>query len=136
MHNQMLCQTRMKILNRMPHSSFSTNNTADSTPKETPNTEDPKTSPPKREKIIIHSFPSDKDPSPHTVEIDRELKKVSVITKHNYSFRQFKKNIQIGFHETFLPAGYPNSVGEGYLKFTLYSNFSATSITIMSFLSA
>ena len=120
----------------MPEASFSTTNTKESTPKEAPTPIDSKTSPPKKEKIVIHSFPSDKDPSPHTVEIDRELKKVSVITKHNYSFQQFKKNIHIGFHETFLPAGYPNSVGEGYLKFTVYSNLSAISITIMSFLSA
>jgi hypothetical protein len=40
-----------------------------------------------------------------------------------------------GLWDTFLPAGYPHSVGDGYLRFTLYSNLSALAITAMSFLS-
>jgi len=46
------------------------------------------------------------------------------------------KRAKIGFYETFMPSGYPRSVAEGYLKFTIYSNLSAVSITAMSFLSA
>ena len=38
-------------------------------------------------------------------------------------------------HSTFLPSGYPHSVGEGYTEFTIYSAMAMWGITIMSFLS-
>ena len=75
--------------------------------------------------------------SPNTIEIDRETSKVTVISSHEgFSFRVLKNKTYIALFETFLPAGYPNSVAEGYLKFSIYNNLSALSITIMSFLSA
>jgi len=49
---------------------------------------------------------------------------------------QFSRNVYNGFFETFLPSGYPDTVAPGYLRFTIYSNLSALTITTMSFLSA
>ena len=88
-------------------------------------------------KYIIHSFPNEKDTSPSTLEIDKHSGKINVVTAHDpVSVKQFRSNIYNGFWDTFLPAGYPHSVGNGYLKFTMYSNISALAITAMSFLSA
>jgi hypothetical protein len=99
-----------------------------------------KQSPPQKEikitKYIIHSYPFEKDSSPATLEIEKNSGKINTITKHDpVSIKSFKSKISNGFWDTFLPAGYPNSVGDGYLKFTMYSNISALAITAMSFLS-
>jgi hypothetical protein len=60
-----------------------------------------------------------------------------IISKHDkLSLSAFRSYIYITLHETFLPAGYPHSVAEGYLKFSIFNNLSAMSITAMSFLSA
>lgn len=75
--------------------------------------------------------------SPNTIEIDKETSKVTMISRHdNRSISLIKNKAYITLFETFLPAGYPNSVGEGYLRFSFYNNFSALCITAMSFLSA
>lgn len=75
--------------------------------------------------------------SPNTIEIDRETSKVTVISgADRLSLKMIRNKTYIALFETFLPAGYPNSVGEGYLKFSIYNNLSALSITVMSFLSA
>eukprot|EP00347_Sterkiella_histriomuscorum_P012381 403368796 len=91
----------------------------------------------KKYKVVIHTFPNDKDMSPNTIEIDRESSQVTVISKNDrISWGLVKNKIYIGLFETFLPVGYPNSVAEGYLKFSIFNNLSALSITAMSFLSA
>lgn len=91
----------------------------------------------KKYKVIIHTFPNEKDMSPNTIEIDRETSKVTVISSADrLSLKMIKNKTYIALFETFLPAGYPNSVGEGYFKFSIYNNLSALSITVMSFLSA
>jgi len=91
----------------------------------------------KKHRIIIHTFPNEKDPSPNTIEIDKETGKVQVISNTDkLSLRSVKNKTYIGLFETFLPAGYPNSVAEGYLKFSIYNNISSFCITAMSFLSA
>ena len=88
-------------------------------------------------KIVINSFPYDKDPHPTIIQISKDTGKIECITKiDSRSFKNIKSNISNGVFETFLPAGYPQSVGEGYLKFSIYSNLSALTITAMSFLSA
>ena len=46
-----------------------------------------------------------------------------------------KSNIVNGFVDTFMPSGYPQSVSDGYIKFSIYSNMSALAITAMAFLS-
>lgn len=75
--------------------------------------------------------------SPNTIEIDKDSSKVNVISRHDrLSWRLIKNKTYITLFETFLPAGYPNSVGEGYLKFSVFNNLSALCITAMSFLSA
>ena len=51
------------------------------------------------------------------------------------TFKLFKHKVAINFFETFLPSGYPYSVSDGYLKFTLLGNLSSVAITAMSFLS-
>ena len=51
------------------------------------------------------------------------------------SLKQIRLNFMNGFFDTFLPSGYPHSVSDGYLWFTMYSNISALAITAMSFLS-
>lgn len=100
-----------------------------------------KQTPPHKEikltKYVIHSFPNDKDNSPSIIEIEKNSGKINIITQHDpVSLKQIKSNVKNGFYDTFLPAGYPHSVAEGYLKFTVYSNLSALAITAMSFLSA
>lgn len=88
-------------------------------------------------KYVIHSFPNDKDNSPSTLEIEKNTGKINIVTKMDpISLRQIKNNIAHGFFDTFLPSGYPHSVADGYLRFTVYSNLSALAITAMSFLSA
>ncbi len=87
-------------------------------------------------KYIIQSYPFEKETSPPTLEIDKNTGKVTTITKHDpVSIKGLKSKVSNGFWDTFLPAGYPHSVGDGYLKFTMYSNISALAITAMSFLS-
>lgn len=99
-----------------------------------------KMTPPQKEvkitKYVIHSFPNDKDSSPSIIEIEKNSGKINRVTQHDpVSVKQIKSNIVNGFFDTFLPAGYPNSVGDGYMKFTMYSNLSALAITAMTFLS-
>jgi hypothetical protein len=115
---------------------FSTNNNIN----ENSSASTEKQSPPQKEikitKYIIHSYPFEKDSSPATLEIEKNSGKINTITKHDpVSIKSFKSKISNGFWDTFLPAGYPNSVGDGYLKFTMYSNISGLAITAMSFLS-
>jgi hypothetical protein len=87
-------------------------------------------------KYVIHSFPYEKDNSPSTLEIDKISGKINIITHHDpVSVKQIKSNFLNGFFATFLPAGYPHSVADGYFRFTMYSNLSALAITAMSFLS-
>lgn len=75
--------------------------------------------------------------SPNTIEIDKETSKVTVISRNDrLSLSLIKNKTYIALFETFLPAGYPHSVAEGYLKFSFFNNLSAMSITVMSFLSA
>lgn len=91
----------------------------------------------KKHKVVIHTFPNEKDPSPNTIEIERDSGKVRMISKNDkISISIIRSKIYIGLFETFLPAGYPYSVAEGYFKFSIYNNLSAMSITTMSFLSA
>jgi hypothetical protein len=91
----------------------------------------------KRYKVIIHTFPNEKDMSPNTIEIDKETSNVKLISRHDkLSLSLIRNKTYIALFETFLPAGYPNSVAEGYLKFSIYNNLSALCITTMSFLSA
>jgi len=88
-------------------------------------------------KIIINSYPDEKDPRPNIIEIEKETGKVHAVTKNDkLSLTQIRSNIYITLHDTFLPVGYPNSVAEGYLRFAIFNNLSALSITAMSFLSA
>ena len=91
----------------------------------------------KETKFVIHSYPYDKDNSPSTLEIDKHSGKINIVTIHDpVSVKQIKANFLNGFFDTFLPSGYPHSVADGYLRFTMYSNISALAITAMSFLSA
>lgn len=87
---------------------------------------------------MIHTYAHEKDEVPKTLEIDKETGEArSILMKESkISFKQMNRNIYHGFFETFLPSGYPNTVAPGYLKFTIYSNLSALTITTMSFLSA
>ncbi len=60
-----------------------------------------------------------------------------MVSRHgSFTWQNIKSQVYIGLHDTFLPAGYPNSVADGYLKFCLFNNLSALSITAMYFLSA
>jgi hypothetical protein len=79
---------------------------------------------------------NEKDGHPSTIEIEKNSGNIHLVTKHDrISYKQMKQNIHNSLFETFLPSGYPNSVADGYLRFSIYSNLSALSITAMSFLS-
>lgn len=95
------------------------------------------TLPPKEaKKYTIHCFPNEKENAPSTLEIEKHSGKITIITKHDpMSLKQLKSNFVNGLSDTFMPSGYPNSVSDGYIRFTLYSNLSALAITAMSFLS-
>lgn len=91
----------------------------------------------KKLKIVINSYPDEKDPRPNIIEIEKETGHVHAVTKHDkLSLSQLRSNVYITLHDTFLPVGYPHSVAEGYLRFAIFNNLSALSITAMSFLSA
>lgn len=88
-------------------------------------------------KLVIRNFKNTKDKAPNIIDIDTESGEVRQISSDHdsYSFKNLKAMTRGKLITTFLPNGYPKSVGEDYLRFTTISNVGAMAFTAMSFLS-
>jgi hypothetical protein len=70
------------------------------------------------------------------VQIEKESGKIVQVTKlDKTTLKSLRHKIYMNLHETFLPSGYPYSVADGYLRFSLLNNLGMVAITVMSFLS-
>ena len=72
---------------------------------------------------------------PKIIEIDKTTGDAKFLTVYDsLSFSEIWSNIHNNLYETFLPYGYPKTVGSQYLKFSMYSNLSSITLTTMTFL--
>lgn len=77
-----------------------------------------------------------KTTEPQVVQIDAHTKEATRLTAiKRKSLAGSMEQVKEKMENTFLPAGYPDSVTKEYLPFTVYSNASSVSITAMTFLS-
>ena len=74
---------------------------------------------------------------PNVIDIDTESGEVRQISSDHdsYSVKNMKSVTRAKMITTFLPNGYPKSVGSDYFRFTMVSNAGAVAFTAMSFLS-
>ena len=88
-------------------------------------------------KIVIKSFKNMKDESPNIIDIDAETGKVRQISNDHDSvnFKNVSQKALNNFITTFLPNGFPNTVGDQYLKFTALVALEITAFTTMTFIS-
>ena len=88
-------------------------------------------------KIVIRNFKTNKDESPNIIDIDNESGQVRQISTDHDSrnFKNFQASLKGKLITTFLPNGFPHSVGSDYLRFTTLGNVGAVAMTAMSFLS-
>jgi hypothetical protein len=89
------------------------------------------------DKIVLKNFKNIKDESPNIIDIDTKTGTVRQISKDHDSFSLKNSRTQLFMKvmQTFLPNGYPHSVGENYIRFVTVSNIGAVSFTAMGFLS-
>lgn len=90
-----------------------------------------------KKKIVIRSFKNIKDESPNVIDIDNETGEVRQISKDHddWNFKNVSQQASLKVITTFLPNGYPETVGDQYMKFTVVANLGAMAFTTMSFLS-
>lgn len=86
--------------------------------------------------MLIKNYKSVKTTEPQVVQIDGNTKEATRLTAiKRLSLASSMAQVKEKMENTFLPAGYPDSVTKEYLPFTIYSNASSVSITAMTFLS-
>lgn len=88
-------------------------------------------------RLTITNYKDVKSDKISTIQIDGKDKTVSMLVteKTRMNLHELRQRAVQVLQETYLPKDYPESVGQGYLPFTIYFMIGATSTSAMLFLS-